>query len=158
MKGRRPKPVELLKLEKSKLYGSQLARSENVPKAEKQLKPICPRGFTKSQRKIWNQYARTLKNYNLFTVANQTILEMLCFNKDIYDRHREKLVGMDVVIKGSKQGYDIYEKSFKVCQKVEPIIFKCLGELGLSSAGLAKIGSLAAGAINKKSKMEELLD
>jgi len=158
MPGRKPKPPEVLGLEKGKLYGKQLARAENMPKQLKPLKPVCPREFTPAQKKIWNHYARTLKNYNLFTVANQTILEILCFNKAIYNEHRSRLTGVDVLAKDAGKGFDIYQDSFKVCQKVEPVIFKCLSELGLSSSGLAKIGSLAAGALTKTSKMRELID
>ena len=91
MKGRKPIPTEILRLNKGKLYDIQADREKNTPKPKKPLKPICPRSFTKEQRKIWNKYAKILKNYNMFTIANQTILEILCFNKAIYDYHREKI-------------------------------------------------------------------
>ena len=106
--------------------------------------------------------ARLLKSLflsyiNLFTIANQTILEILCFHKSIYDYHRDKIGDNDVLIEGDNRGADIYENSFKVMSKCEKVIFKCLNELGLSSQGLAKIGSLAAGAMRDKNKWEKLL-
>ena len=47
---------------------------------------------------------------------------------------------------------------FKPALKLEERIMKSLGELGLSSVGMARIGSLLSNHGKTKSKMEELLD
>lgn len=156
MGGRPPKSNEYHELTKPKLYGQVAARAENTPRPVKKLKPVCPRNFTKEQRKQWNKYGRALKNYNIFTIANQTTLEMLAIYKNIFDEHRIALDSESALL-DNPNGMDIYNKNFKVMNKVEPIIGRCLSKLGLSSSDLAKIGALVAGA-KKKTKMEELLD
>lgn len=158
MKGRPIIPAEVLKLKKGKLYDVQRDREKMTPKPMKSLKPICPRTFTKEQRKVWNKYSKILKNYNMFTAGNQLVLEQLCFWLDIFDRHRENLNNIDVLADDSEnRGNNVYQKSFNVCKNVYPMIKSCMQELGLSSSGLAKIGSLAASATKKQSKWEEKL-
>ena len=46
----------------------------------------------------------------------------------------------------------------KAAFKLEERIMKSLGELGLSSIGMARIGSLLSNKVKAKSQMEELLD
>ena len=157
MRGRPLKPAEILKLERGKLYNKQAERVENTPVAKRSMEPVCPDTFTDEQKMLWEEYSAILKNYGLFTVANKVVLEQLCFWLDIFNRHREKLNDTDVLSEKAK-GRDIYEKSFNVCKHVHPMIKSCIQELGLSSQGLAKLGSLTASAIKKKDDIERLLD
>jgi len=145
---RPPKPNEIHEITKPKLYGVVKARVENTPKAKKEIKPMCPRHFTKGQRKQWKKYSVALGNYNLFSIANQSTLEILCVYKDLFDKHKIDLDNAD-------------DESFQTClsamHKMVPVIERCLSKLGLSSTDLAKIGALTAGAMQKKSKMKGLL-
>jgi len=157
MKGRKPLPNEVHELEKGKLYGDVAARVEMTPKARKNRRPRCPQRLTKAQRKVWHYYADILKDYGMFTLANGPILEFLAINTvffyECYDDVREN----GILIK-TDNGNWIYNQAFNAMNKIEGKILKYLSELGLSSTGLARIGSLMTGAAKKKSEMEELID
>ena len=58
----------------------------------------------------------------------------------------------------SPNDFPIYNPYWTAMNKIEDKIHKCLSEMGLSSTGLARIGSLMTGAAKKKSEMEELID
>jgi phage terminase small subunit len=182
MRGRKPKPAALLKLEKGKLYDQQADRAENEPKAVQELLPRCPTGFSKIQRKHWKYFSQILKSYGLFNAANAPILELLAVDWVLWkEGHQgiEDLGGLVVLadpISGailktpSEMPLDLgigpkpligvprLNPFFKPAMKLEERIMKSLGELGLSSLGLARIGSLVSKQHKAKSKMEELLD
>ena len=157
MAGRRPIPEQIHQLEKGKLYGEVAERVENTPKAKKERKPRCPQRLTKAQRKEWRFYADILKNYGLFTIANAPILELLVVDTAQYKECLDKVQRTGMLIK-SPNDFPIYNPYWTAMNKLEEKILKCLGELGLSSSGLARIGSLVAGAQRKKSEMEGLID
>jgi len=157
LKGRKPIPASILELEKGKLYGKQVQRIDNTPKDGKNMKPRCPSHLSKDAKREWKFYAKVLQNYNLFTVANQAILDLLAVNTVQYKECLQKVEQLGLLLE-SPNGFPVYNPYWSAMNKTEDKIHKCLSELGLSSAGLAKIGSLAAGAISKKTKMEELLD
>jgi P27 family predicted phage terminase small subunit len=156
MGGRPPLPNEYHKLTKPKLYGVTKARVENTPTQKKALKPRCPPYLTKDQKKEWRFYAKILQNYSMFVCANQGILDLLAVNMVQYKDCLLRVQQTGLLIK-SPTGFPLYNPYWTAMNKLEDKILKCLKELGLSSAGLASIGALVAGA-KKKSKMEELLD
>jgi len=130
---------------------------ENTPKAKKEMRPRCPQRLTKAQRKWWRFFANILKNYGLFTIANAPIMEFLAIDMvNFYKLHEE--VGKKGIILTSKDGNPYQNPSWNAQNKTWEKIMKMLSELGLSSSGLARIGSLAAGAQRKKSEMEGLID
>ena len=157
MGGRPPMPNAYHELTKPKLYGVIKARVENTPKDEKKIKPRCPQHLDKKQKKEWRFYAKILQNYNLFTAANQMLLDLLAVNTVQYKECLEKVMQTGLLIK-SPNGFPVYNPYWNVMNKTEDKILKCLKELGLSSAGLASIGALAAGALTKTSKMRERID
>jgi len=157
MKGRKPLPDNIHTLEKGKLYGEVAERVEKTPKQKKTMKPRCPQRLTKAQRREWRFYANILKNYSMFTVANAPVLELLAVNTVQYKECLDKVQSTGMLIK-SPNGFPIYNPYWTAMNKIEDKILKCLSELGLSSTGLARIGSLVAGSQKKKSEMETLID
>lgn len=157
MVGRKPLPEELHRLEKPEIYGEVAARIQNTPKPKKEMKPRCPQRLTKKQRKEWRFYASILKNYGLFTVANAPLLELLAVNTDQYKECLDMVQTNGILIK-SPNDYPIYNPYWTAMNKLEGKIIKILSELGLSSTGLAKIGSYVSNSQRRKSEMEELID
>jgi phage terminase small subunit len=182
MRGRKPKPAALLKLEKGKLYDRQADRAENEPRPLQELLPRCPKGFSKDQRKHWKYFSQILKSYGLFVAANAPILELLAVDWVMYKGCHQGIadLGGPVVLADPITGEVLRPPSepvldigigpkpligvprlnpfFKPAMKLEERIMKSLGELGLSSLGLARIGSLLSNKGKAKSKMEGLLD
>ena len=157
MAGRKPLPAELHQLEKGKLYGDVADRVKNTPKAKKEMRPRCPQRLNPSERKVWQQLAVILKNYNLFTIANALIMELLAYNWVEFLELKE-LVDLEGRTIKSINGFDIINPNLQLRNSAQARILKCQGELGLSSSALAKIGSLVVSAQRKKSEMEGLID
>ena len=157
MAGRKPLPAELHELEKGKLYGEVAERVENTPKAKKEMRPRCPQRLTRAQRKEWRFYAVILKNYNLFTIANAPIMAFLAIDTVFFYEFYDDVVKRGLFLT-SEAGNPYPNPSWQSMNKTQEKIMKCLSELGLSSSGLARIGSLVAGAARKKSEMEGLID
>lgn len=151
-------PHEILKLTKGKLYGDQRDRDELTPKPKKELRPKCPKRFDKAEKKEWRYLKKILENYNLFTVANGPIMEMLAANMVQYRKCAKKVTEQGLLVEDSN-GSTKYNLNWQVMIKLQAQITKELQELGLSSTGLAKIGALALKAKKlKKDGMEDLLD
>lgn len=151
------KPAAVLELEKGKLYSDQRARVEMEPKPAKNLKPRCPQRLSKEERREWKYFAEILKNYGLFTVANATHIELLACNMAQYKRCAARVSETGIVIKAAN-GTPMFNPYWNAVNKLEEKICRCLAELGLSSTGLAKIGSLMMRNKKQKTEMEELLD
>lgn len=147
---RNPKPTAVLKLEKGKLYDQQRDRDELEPKPIKEITPKCPRRFSKEERKRWREIAKILKNYGLFTVANQTKMELLATAWTQYIEASEKLAENPPIFIEGPQGGLMYNPYFNAQHKLGALVDKYSDSLGLSSISLAKIGSLALKA--KKDK------
>ena len=154
---RRLKPTAVLELEKGKLYSDQRDRAELEPKPRKDLRPRCPQRFTKEERREWKYFAGILKNYGLFTVANAPHLELLARSMAQYKECAGKVSKTGIVIKGYNE-QPMFNPYWNAENKLEDKICRCLNELGLSSSGLAKIGSLTLRHRKQKMEMEELLD
>ena len=153
----KPTPTALLKLTKGKLYDEQRDRAELEPKPKRELKPKCPGRFSRDEKKEWRYFKRILENYNLFTIANGPIMEMLATNMVQYKDCAEKVSKTGMLIKG-KSGDPKYNPYWSAMNLIEAKIIKGLQELGLSSSGLARIGSLALKAKKQKSDLEGMMD
>jgi phage terminase small subunit len=185
MRGRKPKPAALLKLEKGKLYDQQAERAENEPKAVQELIPRCPPGLSKIQRKYWKNFSQILKSYGLFNAANAPILELLTVDWVLYKSCQENIskfggttvfvdpetgwipkvslppdldLGLEIKPSEMHNLVPMRNPYFRDAKDLEKLIMKSLGELGLSSLGLARIGSMLSNKGKPKSKMESLLD
>jgi phage terminase small subunit len=183
MRGRKPKPAAVLKLEKGKLYDQQRSRAENEPTPRQEIIPRCPKGFSKEQRKLWKNFSQILRAYGLFNAANAPILELLArawsryqtcqrmidewggemllvdrVSGEILKPHSAEELDLGIGTKPQTLGKPILNPYFKPALKLEERIMKSLGELGLSSIGMARIGSLLSNKVKAKSQMEELLD
>lgn len=145
------KPTALLELEKGKLYDEQRDRGELEPKPSKEIKPKCPKAYSKEERKEWKYFAGILKNYGLFTIANSPMLDLLAKNSAQYKECAEKVSKSGIIIKGP-QGQPMYNPYWNAVNKLEDKIMRILVDLGLSSTSLARIGSLM---LKKKKEKEE---
>ena len=155
---RPPKPTALLEMEKGKLYSDQRDRAALEPKPEKELKPRCPRRFSKEERRAWNDVAAVLKNYGLFTVANAMEQELLATAWAQYIDVSAKLAKNPVIIVKGPDGGSMYNPYFNAQHRLGTLVDKYSQNLGLSSISLAKIGSLMLKGKKRKSEMEDLLD
>jgi len=134
MPGRPPKTKSKLKLERGDLYGKTKTRPDLNEKTEE--KPTVPSRFTESQRDIWNRIQEILNKYNLLNLASEIIIELLVQNIDEY-RWLTDLI--------RTEGYMLEDKinpHFNARQKAGDNIIKYCDRLGLSSAGLARLGCL----------------
>jgi len=150
------KPTALLKMEKGKLYSDQRDRAELEPQPMRNLQPKCPRGFSKEERREWKFFAEILENYGLFTVANATHLELLARTVAQYRDCAARVSKSGIIVKGDK-GQPMENPYWKVERKLTETVLRILSDLGLSSTGLARIGSLALKA-KKTEGIEEFMD
>ncbi len=149
MPGRKPKPANLLTLEKGTLYGVQRERVENEPRAERHIVPKCPARFSREEKREWRFFASILKNYGLLTIANAPILELLATDMAQYKECAAKVAETGIIIR-SPQNFPIYNPYWTAVNKLEEKIHKCLAELGLSSSSLARIGALIVKSSKEK--------
>lgn len=154
--GPAPMPESVYKLGRDRIYGKQRDRIDSTPKAEKVLEPRCPKKFIKEERKIWNYYKKILRNFGLFDISNGPILELLCVNLKLYNDCLEDVRknGMITI----KNDVPYYNKNFDAMNRLEGHILKYLQELGLSSAGMARLGQLTSKKKKKQEGMEKLID
>ncbi len=151
--GRNPTPTKLLELEKGKLYDVQRDRGKLEPKPEKEIKPRCPKRFSKQERKAWKDIAAVLKNYDgLFTVANAIQLELLSSAWAQYVEASARLAASPEIIVPGPDGGKMYNPWFNAQHKLGGLVDRYSQNLGLSSMQLAKIGSLL---LKKKKEKNE---
>jgi len=155
---RNPKPTALLEFEKGKLYDEQRERAALEPKAAKEIKPRCPKRFSKEERRSWRGLAAVLKNYGLFTAANAIQLELLSTAWTQYIDMSAKLVEKPGIIIKGPDGGAMYNPYFNAQHKLGNLVDKYAQNLGLSSISLAKIGGLMLKGRKEKSEMEGLMD
>ena len=156
---RNPKPTSLLKLEKGTLYSDQRDRETFEPTAKEGTKPICPKRFSKKEKKAWKELSEVLDNYGLFVSANALQLELLVTAWVQYVDVSEKLAqNPNIVVKDSQTKTWMYNPYFNAQHKLGGLVDKYSQNLGLSSIQMAKIGSLMLKAKKQKDEMEELLD
>lgn len=157
MKGRKPKPTVLLELQKGKLYGDQAARVEAEPKPVKPMIPKCPGRFTKDEKREWRYFKKILENYGLFTIANAPLLELLATNMAMYKECTSRVSSSNIIVQNPTTGGAMYNPHFNAMNKIEEKIQKCLNELGLSSAALARLGQAVAKGQKNKREEEEFI-
>jgi len=141
-------------LEKGKLYGEFETRRKAEVKSS--VIPQLPAHFEGKNQEIWEFYANILAQYGLFTIANAPILEVLTTITCEYYSCLEHIAkeGIIVITENNMEKTNPYWISKNRCIE---IILKCLNSLGLSSVGLAKLGSLDAKQKKEKTKFEKLL-
>ena len=139
MAGRPPKPIATHEIEKQKLYGNLAARAEVEPRSD--IEPRCPVQFSDAEKKAWKYYKQILKTFGLFNIANAPMLDILS------RLHAETLVFHEQckgkpIVKDPQSGGFRVNPIWSARHKNEERIIAILRELGLSSLGLAKLGSL----------------
>lgn len=157
MPGRSPTNSHFLLLGKEKLYGKQKQRVASEPtQKDESKKPVCPVGFTKPEREMWQKYADILDEYGMLNMANGQILDLLVRN--LVDRNKcAKHVKTEGICIPTARGL-MHNPYFTAKNKLEELIMKYLNLLGLSGTGLAKLGCLEANSKEKKSEMETMMD
>ncbi len=151
----KPKPTSLLKLEKGKLYSNQRDRAELEPKAIEELKPRCPKRFTKEEKKAWKEIAIMLENYGLLTIANAISMELLATAWVQYIACCQKMLESNEIIVNGPDGGSMYNPHFNAQHKLGQLVSRYSQDLGLSSQSLAKIGSLL---VKKKKEKGEFFN
>jgi P27 family predicted phage terminase small subunit len=154
---RRLIPAHIHKMEKGTLYGDLAERVANEPKPIAKLEPKCPSHLNKAAKKEWRFFKKVLQNYGLFNIANAKQLEMLAIYSAQFKECVGKVESTGIIIL-SPNKMPIYSPYFTAMNTVADKMQKCLGELGLSSSGLAKLGSLMAKSSREKVEMETLMD
>lgn len=151
MRGRKPKPLNILKMEKGKLYDEQGDR-EKIEIRPPETEMICPGWLTDLQKIEWYRMAEILKSIGLLVNVNEQILEMLAINISEYKESIKQIEKDGIVLENYKTGTPYLNPWWKIQKDCHMRIMKCLQELGLSSVGLARLGSLE---VNKKRKDEK---
>ena len=139
MPGRPPKTAKKLKLEKGKLYGEQAGRAEIEQKTEE--KPVPPDYFNEAQLEIWHRLEDILTQYDLFSLANETIIELLAYNLSEL-RNVTVDLSQEPLVVSNEKGDQKINPLFNIKQKLHDMCLKCCAQLGLSSSGLARLGCL----------------
>jgi len=157
---RNKKSLRLRLLEKEKDYtknNSSPTSTHQKNNENKQLEPVCPEQFTKEEKIIWKNYAFILKKYNLFTLINGPVLELLV--KNISDRNKcMKIVKTEGICIESYRGR-IYNPYWSAKNRCEENILKHINLLGLSNLGLSRLGMLNIEDDNDEdSEMNKLTD
>ena len=112
--------------------------------------------MTKKQQEQWGFFAEILGNYGMFNSVNAAHLEMLSVNMAEWRDVLKKLTKEGWVMRSVKGG-SMQNPLVGIKNNLEIQIRADLDRLGLSSQGLAKLGSLAARA-KKKEGIEEFMD
>lgn len=155
MPGRHAKSFKILNFTRGTLYGYEKQREETEPAQKSKIEPVCPKDFSKREKEIWHEYAKILKDYDLFLLANGPLLTLLV--KNISDREKcIRLVKKQGICIESYKGI-VYNPYWTAKNRCEENILKHLNLLGLSSIGLAKVGSLSSHG-TKTSELDELMD
>ncbi len=149
-----PKPSAILLLEKGKLYDEQRARAAAEPKAIVEIKPRCPKRFSKEERREWKYFASILKNYGLFSIANAPMLDLLATNMVQYKECCRIVAEKGIIVKGPQGGF-MQNPYWQAANKLEDKIMRILGQIGLSSTSLAGLGSLI---VKKQKEKEEFFE
>ncbi len=151
----RPTPTAMLELRKGVLYDKQRDRGEMEPKPSHEVKPKCPKRFSKDERRAWKEIAAVLKNYGLLTAANSIQMELLATTWVQYlDCCQKMAEDKNIIIKGPDGGM-MYNPFFNAQHKLGKLVDKYSQNLGLSSTSLAKIGSLM---LKKKKEKDEFFE
>ncbi len=159
MGGRPPLPIKYHKLKKGKLYNTFKEREDlTEPKEIEHIEPQPPPVFSKEEKTAWAYYEAIMRNYGLFEIANAPYLIMLCRAQADYDALIDK-ARIIIVKDPAGLGY-ITNPFYTQRRQTEDTIMKCLSALGLSTQGMAKIGSVLAGVRESKRKkgIEDLMD
>lgn len=151
----KPKPIPLLKLQKGTLYSDQRDRAELEPKAIEELKPRCPKRFSKEEKKAWKSIAKMLENYGLLTIANAISMELLATAWVQYIACCQKMLESNEIIINGQDGGSMYNPHFNAQHKLGQLVSRYSQNLGLSSQSLAKIGSLM---LKKKKEKDEFFN
>ena len=138
--GRQPESSELLKRKKGVLYSDQRDRAALEPRAEREIRPRCPRNFTPAERRVWRDYARLADSYGLFQGGNAGLLKRIATASVLYESLRRDYIETSL----PKVGVAM----MRVGRDIDAMEEK----LGLPSVARAKIGSLMLKA--KKEKEE----
>ena len=158
MKGRKPKLVAILEMEKGKLHGNQLDRAKRNEIIQKKPIPRCPTRLNAGTRREWKRIAKILKNYDLFSDANQILIDTLALNNWIVWECYEHIKDGDFISITDK-GSDQYNSYLAVMNKAQMIVLKCTSSLGLSSSDIIRVTHGKMNVEEKmKSKMRELID
>ncbi len=149
------KPTALLKLEKGTLYDKQRDRAILEPQPAKEMKPRCPKRFSKMERRAWKEVAAVLKNYGIFTAANAIQLELLSTAWAQYIDVSAELAKHPAIIVKGPDGGSMYNPFFNAQHKLGQLVDRYSQNLGLSSMQLARIGSLM---LKKKKEKDEFFE
>lgn len=155
MMARHAEPSALLEFKKGKLYSDQRDRAALEPKAKRELRPRCPKRFSREERRAWKDIAGVLKNYGLFTIANALQMELLATAWAQYVDVSAKLAQTPAIIVKGPDGGSMYNPFFNAQHKLGQLVDKYSQNLGLSSIALAKIGGLM---LKKKKEKEEFFE
>lgn len=158
MIGRKPESTQALELRKGKLYDKQAARAEYEPRQVLAMEMRCPRGFSKQEKKEWKYWSSIFSAYGLMIPANMQHLKMLCTYTAELAEYNERARNRPV-IKTRKRGEDSWEWNpyWTARNRLNELIMKILSECGVSSTGLAKLGSLMVKA-KKEEGIQSLFD
>ena len=142
--GSRPRPIKQHKLEQGKLYGELALREKMEPTSEKI--PSLPSEFTDPEKDAWNFYQGVLEEFGLFNLANAPLLQILAVLHAEAGEFHERLRVMHMYSRVSGSMPDIDEERYyrgirDSAYRQMTAIYK---DLGLSSMGMAKLGSLRA--------------
>ena len=149
------KPAPLLLLEKGVIYDEQKDRVANEPKAERDMIPKCPKHLSREQRREWKLFADALHNYGLLNCANEKHLEMIAIYSAAWRACLDQINATGMIVEQKKRM--VMNPLLYSLDRISDQIRKCSDKLGLSSTGLAQLGSLISKA-KKKEGIEEFMD
>jgi P27 family predicted phage terminase small subunit len=129
---------------------------EFEPQPAKEMVPQCPKEFSREERREYKHYQGILDNYGLNNMANATHLILLARTTAQYKECAGKVSKSGIIVKDDN-GQPMVNPYWHAENKLRDTILKILGDLGLSSSGMAKLGSLMLKA-KKQNQMEEMLD
>lgn len=117
MKGRKPKPVELKKLEgrekKTELKGERLVKPDTFPR--------CPKWLDKIAKAEWKRVAPVLKKIGLLSQLDRTALAGYCYFYSLFKKAVEKSNQTPEILK-TKAGQEYLSPYVKLA-------FKCVDYL-----------------------------
>jgi len=144
----RVKPVKHLELEQGKLNGKNAERKKAEPVSS--LVPKCPSKLSKEEKSAWNYYKAILEAYGLFSGANAPMLEILATLHAEAEAISKQLKKIKIVDEDN-----MLNALWTVRKKNYDQMIGIYKELGLSSSGMAKLGSLVVSAKNKVKNKNE---
>lgn len=140
MRGRKPKPLEVRRLEGNP--GKRALDASRMPQFDRAL-PRCPTHLNERARREWRRVVHELHNAGVVTKIDRTILAMYCTVYGRWENAEEMIAEQGAVITGAKGGVSQNPWLWTANRALEQLR-RYLTELGMTPSARSRITAVGA--------------